>query len=185
MSKRFGRNQRRKMREEIAAAKAAHDHVSEKLAKSQREYDELSVRLHRWAQDVLDLIGKDSAFNEAIHHIELENLRDMGGVMNFSRPAPLLGPYDKKPVYFDPGTVIQALIYTAHLDADIVTRMREQIRVSIESRNGKYAVAISNDREWTSRDVDVFSRMIAREISEYRRQTMAGGKHIATAEKHG
>ena len=170
MAKRFGRNQRRKMRDELSAKASQIDSLSTRLDRANRDYGEISVRLHRWAQDVLDLAGPDSAFNEMMRQVEVDARQFDYGRMDLAAPVqmPLRHADRRYPFYVMPEKVIEAMIYTAHLDSDITLRMREQVRICIQSKSGKYALAVSDDRNWTSRDVDVLSRMIAQEIAQFR-----------------
>lgn len=180
MAKRFGRNQRRKMRDELSAKASQIDSLSTRLDRANRDYGEISVRLHRWAQDVLDLAGPDSAFNEMMRHVEVDARQFDYGRMNLAAPVQMpLRPTDGKyPFYAMPEKVIEAMIYTARVDSDITLRMREQVRICIESRSGKYALAVSDDRNWTSRDVDVLSRMLAQEIAQYRAGNARSTQHL-------
>lgn len=178
MSKRFGRNQRRHMRDEIATSREMLSEAMNRSAARGREVAELKHRLTSWAGDIAQLLGPESAFNEQVMRREIRDMRALGGALRMLPPvrlsAPLLGP-DEVPQFAEVGSVIEAAIYLARVDGDEAGRMRGQIRIFLESRNGDVAYAMNDDRHrrWSPRDIEYMSQMIALEMAKHLREQAA------------
>ena len=165
MARRFGRNQRRHMREEIATK---NEMLSEALNRSRErklEADELRSRLHRWAEDVAQLMGPDSAFNEQVRRMAVEDVRSFGGRLrlnpvDLTRIVPRSAPVPMTSVE----TIISALIWRLHLSRD---EFRPMIRVELENRYAEpVGYALAEEHRWTERDVRYLAERIAREMTD-------------------
>lgn len=172
MSKRFGRNQRRKMREEIAMK---NEMLSEALGRSDakaREVQELRNRLSLWAEDIAHLLGPESAFNERVMRREVRDIHAFSGVLQMLPPVRLLTPArvpEEMPQFASIGSVIEAAIYLARLGGSPADKMRRELRIVLESRNGDVAYAMSDarHRRWSPRDVRYMADIIALEMAEH------------------
>jgi hypothetical protein len=163
------------MREEIATK---NDLLSEALNRSAargREAQELRSRLSTWAEDIAHLLGPESAFNEQVMRREVRDIRAFGGALQMLPPVRLMaaGPRgsEEAPQFVRTENVIEAAIYLARIDGPEADKMRRQLRIVLESRNGSVAYAMGDDRHrhWSPRDVDYMARMIA----------LAMAKHLA------
>ena len=162
MSKRFGRNQRRKLREEIATK---NEMLSEALNRSRArkiEADELRSRLHTWAEDVAQLMGPDSAFNEQVRRMGVEDVHSFGGRLQLApiRLSPVAPTFAGQMTSVE--TVINALIWRLHLSRD---EFRHLIRIELENRYAEpVGYALLPDHIWTQRDIDYLAQGIARKM---------------------
>lgn len=165
MSKRFGRNQRRKMREALAERQDAFERAVIREIEERRRANELSSRLHRWAEDVAQLMGPDSAFNEQVRRMAVEDVRSFGGRLRLSpvdlmRIVPRSAPVPMTSVV----TIIEALIWRLHLSRD---EFRPMVRIELENRYAEpVGYALAEDHRWTERDVRYLAERIAREMTD-------------------
>lgn len=165
MSKRFGRNQRRHMRERIANLLAAQAEAHDHLRKARDEASELRSRLHRWAEDVAQLMGPDSAFNEQVRRMAVEDVRSFGGRLRLS-PVDLMQivPRSAPVPVTSVVTIIEALIWRLHLSRD---EFRPMVRIELENRYAEpVGYALAEDHRWTERDVRYLAERIAREMTD-------------------
>ena len=163
MAKRFGRNQRRHMREEIAKK-------DQMLATSRSEAAALRHRLTEWSTEILHLLGSDSAFNEQLRRIRNEGLLDRLQLSPI--PAPVF-MRDRAPQWERVSDVITACIMRCQIRSD---DLRGQIAVEIGDHMGQLvAYAISEDRRqaWTPRDIRYMAEMIANEMANHLARRMA------------
>ncbi len=172
MAKRFGRNQRRHMREEIARLDRAHRYAVDRYEQAERDAGVLRSRLERWATDIRHLLGDESAFNETVRRIEVDNVRDYGGGLRLAPQSPTVAPVRTRgemPFYGSVSTVIEAALYVANVSVDIRERMSQQVRIRLTGRNGDVAYAMNSERHhaWSPRDVDEIGRMIAHEMAKF------------------
>ena len=142
MSRRFGRNQRRKMREEIAThamllrqSQASLASESEARLKEKRKRLELAGDLQEWARRIADLLGTDSAFarkliEKGVDPSLFRAIVEMGNPMRGEIPRPLLpfAPDDPIPVNMA-AKLIDLFSIHASIDRDqIAFRRRFLIR---------------------------------------------------------
>lgn len=164
MSKRFGRNQRRQMREQIAGLAAYGREAFDKYERVSREARELRDRLERWAHDVVQLMGRDSAFNEQIARRGVEDVYAMGGELRLS-PARLL-PVTRRPGAMPVAaveTVMRALIWRLNVSRD---EFMPKVRIILENRYREpVGYALEPDHRWTDRDVAYLAEQIARDMT--------------------
>lgn len=163
MAKRFGRNQRRHMREEIATKNELLSEALNRSAARGREAAELRSRLERWAGDVMRLMGDDSAFNERVKRMSIDDGYAAGGQLRLSPTYDLgpIGPRDAPPLMVQ--TVITALIWRLHMSRD---EFRPMIRIELENRfREPVGYALAEDHRWTERDIEYLSRRIATEMA--------------------
>lgn len=167
MGKRFGRNQRRKLREENqqlmnTCMELARDRAGfEKLANEWRD------RIDRWASEIRYLLGDNSAFNETLKRVRVENLDALGGRLRLCN--------DNQPVSFtvksllveESFSIIEAFYMTARVEPD---RYKPNITVLIEDRDGN-AVALAVDRQrltnWSPRVIRENAQMIALQMAQF------------------
>lgn len=153
------------MREEIAAKNEMLSEALNRSAARGREADELRSRLHRWAEDVARLMGPDSAFNEQVRRMAVEDVRSFGGRLRLSpvdlmRIVPRSAPVPMTSVQ----TIIEALIWRLHLSRDEFGPM---IRIELENRYAEpVGYALAEDHRWTEHDVRYLSERIAREMTD-------------------
>lgn len=171
MSRRFGRNQRRAMREtiaekdrQIAVSNEMFSEVSNRSAARKREADELRGRLETWARDVMRLMGDDSAFNERVKRMTVDERFAGGGLLQLA-PIVDLPPISRgvEPMPTTVQTVISALIWRLHMSRD---EFRPMIRIELENRfKEPVGYALAEDHRWTERDIEYLSRRIAGEMA--------------------
>lgn len=163
MAKRFGRNQRRHMREEIATKNELLSEALNRSAARGREAAELRARLERWAADVMRLMGDDSAFNERAKRMSIDDSYAAYGELRLSPSYDLgpIGPRAAPPMMVQ--TIITALIWRLHMSRD---EFRPMIRIELENRfKEPVGYALAEDHRWTERDIEYLSRRIATEMA--------------------
>lgn len=109
MSSRFGRNQRRKMREEIAKRDreisrleaVATEHYERMLAEKRKRIA-TEGDLQEWARRIADLLGTDSAFARELVEKGVDpglfrSIVEMGNPMRGEIPRPLM-PFSDEPI---------------------------------------------------------------------------------------
>ncbi len=165
MAKRFGRNQRRHMREEIATKNELLSEALNRSAARGREAAELRSRLETWARDVMRLMGDDSAFNERVKRMAVDDRYvDMG--WHLTNPIVDMPPISRDARPMPPMTVrtiITALIWRLHMSRD---EFRPMIRIELENRfKEPVGYALAKDHRWTERDIEYLSRRIATEMA--------------------
>jgi hypothetical protein len=163
MAKRFGRNQRRKMRDEIASVQWELKSSRKSENETNARYVELSRRLTSWAEEVLRLMGQDSAFNEQVRRMAVEDVRSYGGVLRLAPPIrmPVFSPREK-PIPLSSYTVIEALIWRLHVSAD---EFSDMVRIELENRHAEsVGYALSRKLGWGEKDAEYLARQIARQL---------------------
>ena len=166
MANRFGRNQRRKMREQIYAAQSDVNRLNKAVVEANVRADRLAKRIENWASDIAQLLGPTSAYNERPMSVHLEDVRHLGGVMRMEpmRMAELTQP-DSQISEF--ATIIDLAVHTAEISKESRDRMSEEMRIKIESRHGNIAYAINQDRakNWSPCDITCMAEMIANRMA--------------------
>lgn len=168
MSKRFGRNQRRKMREHVAALTRGIESATMTIAEERRHSSELRARLNIWARDILQLMGRDSAFNEQVRRImSTHDIASLGGRLQLESPSLSFGmglakPEDV-PTRITTYAVITAAIWRLHLSKD---EFSELVRIQLENEQSQpVGYVLSYNHRWTDRDVQYIAEGIARELT--------------------
>lgn len=167
MSKRFGRNQRRKMRAEIAELMESRERITMRFVDERRRNNELSAQLSSWAQDVVDLIGRDSAFNLQAQSIAVQDVGVFGDSINLdqgvrlARMGGVVKPGDV-PTLIPARQVIRALIWRLRLSTD---GLGTQVRIQLENEHREpVAYVLGVDQRWTERDIRYIANDIARKL---------------------
>ena len=183
MSKRFGRNQRRKLRatndalstalsaEKFFRARADERHARE-LEKAKDELGQTLAQVERWAEDIVHLAGTESAFNFHVRNFDVKNLRSLGPFLRLAPLSPV-----KRRAFSDavpelhPVHVIDAAIYLAQVDQSFADKMRSIVRVRLSSVGDFLGYAFNTDRHQnlSPRDIDGIAEMIANEMAEFTR----------------
>lgn len=172
MAARFGRNQRRKMRDALTEKDRQISVMNEMLTEAMnrsaacgREVASLRQRLEAWARDVMHLMGEDSAFNERVRRMTIDERYAGAGQLEFA-PIVDLSPVSRSmkasatPITVR--TVITALIWRLHMSRD---EFRPMIRIELENRfKQPVGYALSPEHRWTPRDAEYLSRRIADEM---------------------
>ena len=166
MAKRFGRNQRRKMREEIAAANEWADYWQHWAEQYRHNAVVLRGRLNRWADDVRSLMGADSAFNEQISRVRSD---PWGPTIRLNPQSHCVATMPFAPVEaIEAQRVIEALIYRLDVKRD---NYSEMVRIElVNEREETIAYAVSERHFWTEKDEEVLTRMIAGEITRFKNE---------------
>lgn len=191
MSKRFGRNQRRAMREVIARKDSALDGAFEEIdrqrALTKRAWEKaklLEDRLSRWASRIHAIVGPGSAFalDPATQKVSDDyfEMIALGGRPHRIRPPRALSLVDlleSKPMPIDTAYMVVeafALFAEHHEDA-----LRHRQIVEIRSRDGRLALTM-DDRTYydlKARDpgyiVRYFHERLMREFLEPKKQPAA------------
>lgn len=165
MAKRFGRNQRRKMREALAEKQDALENAVIGRVEERRRANELEARLSRWAKDVVQLMGRDSAFNEQVRRMQVSESTLQSGRFRF--PTVNIARFSPHPMRMPVAsvqTVLEALIWRLHLSRE---ELRPMIRIELENRYAQpVGYALAEDHRWTERDIEYLSRRIAVEMTD-------------------
>lgn len=175
MANRFGRNQRRRMQatlvemdREIGVSREMLSEAMNRSAARGREADELRARLTTWAQDVVRLMGEDSAFNERVRRMTVDERYVDGGRLRLD-PIVDLAPIRRSAEAMPPMTVqtiITALIWRLHVSRD---EFRPMIRIELQNRFAEpIGYALAEEHIWTERDIGYLSERIAREMVNLR-----------------
>ena len=133
MSKRFGRNQKRRMRQEIQA-------LGERRTQDRRTIDNLHSRVydHRgFLEYILDLVGQDSILNPEPR--QLSWLGD-GDQLRIPLPGYPLNIWNSSSVEYVQTTIVNALGTRVFLD-----RMRGSLHFLASMRNGDVAYALTDE----------------------------------------
>lgn len=165
MARRFGRNQRRQMRAEIAALEL---NLDQQRAATRRELENAATlrgRLTDWAEEILYLMGSDSAFNE-----QLRRIRNPGAIdrlmLSPVRSMPI-AMRDEPPAWERVSDVITACIMRCQLKADDLSGT---IAVEIGDHMGPlvaYALPEERRRNWSPRDIRRIAELVANEMAAY------------------
>lgn len=175
MARRFGRNQRRHMREEIIrrdeAIAAKNEQLSEALNRSAergREAAELRQRLEDWATEILHLMGRDHAFNEQLARYRSEGLMDRLRLQPVMRPN--IAPRGSTPPQWEKvSSVIEACIMRCRISGDHLSGM---IAVEIGDHMGAlvgYGLPTERRKSWTPRDIRKVAELIANKMAQHLR----------------
>lgn len=169
MSRRFGRNQRRKMREEIEALQCEAHNYEALSAQYADHRDQLARRLERWATDVRRLAGDYSPFNERLNKMGWD-LEKNGYRIRFTprRAAAVVSPVPQ--VSAETYATIEALVMALKIDARPVER-RALVRLILPAPTENLYFAVDTD---TLRDLpDSALDQIAQRITEEFRSMLA------------
>ncbi len=164
MSRRFGRNQRRRLREEIASKNEMLSEALNGSAARGREAAELRSRLHLWAEDIAQLMGPDSAFNERVRRMAVEDAYALGDRLRII-PVDLMEivPRSAQAPNASVETIIEALIWRLHISRE---EFRPMIRIELTNRHAEpVGYALAEDHRWTERDICQLAQRIAREMA--------------------
>jgi hypothetical protein len=164
MAKRFGRNQRRKMREHIEQQRRSFLEMHGELMRVRKHCAALDRRLNEWAGDVARLMGSDSAFNEQVRRMAVEDINGYGGVLQLMPQISLSAPvaHGGMPMMVTYETVIRALIWRLHMSRDEFSGV---VRIELENRYGEpVGYALHPEHRWTEKDAEYLARRIAREM---------------------
>jgi hypothetical protein len=171
--KRFGRNQRRQMREQIAALSVTADALRKRTGEAEQRARHAEHELERWAADVQQLAGENSAY---CYHMS-----QVGYDLRRSGPIIELAPRDYRGSRFDPfngelrqaRASIQALVLALQMD---VERFPDRVMFKLvphgTERFGReilpsyYALDIKTLRTMPPRAVEGFGRQIAEAIAD-------------------
>ena len=165
MAKRFGRNQRRQMREQIADLDhklAAQREATRRVA---NDAEALRHRLTDWAKEILHLMGSDSAFNEQLRRVR--NVGGMDPLMLSPVHASTIAMRDQPPQWERVSDVITACLMRCRLKSD---DLRGQIALEISDHMGQlaaYALPEARRRNWSPRDIRYMAELIAQELAAY------------------
>ena len=133
MSKRFGRNQKRHMRQEIQALEELRKHDKQTIDNLRSRIDD------HWdfLEYILELVGQDSILNS-----EPRQLRWLGGgdQMRIPLPGHPLNVWSSSSVEYVQTTIVNALRTQVVLD-----RMRGSLHFLASMRNGDVAYALTNE----------------------------------------
>jgi hypothetical protein len=166
MASRFGRNQRRKMREQIAQLNKQHTSETEarKLAESYER--ETRYRLDAWAADIRNLLGNDSVFNERYQSLVAHT--SMAPYMRIPKPLRTIDVSVGRPAMetLSNDATIRAAIWRINMDRDRFTGM---VRVVLTNENGvTCGLAISDgDIPRTNQDIEHLSKMVASKLVKF------------------
>jgi len=167
MAKRFGRNQRRAMREKLATKDEMLTEALNRSGERQREIQQLRARLTDWATEILYLMGSDSAFNEQLRRIATAGSFDR---LHLSPvPAPITSR-DEKPQWERVSDVITACILRCQIKSD---DLRGQIAVEIGDHMGPlvaYGLPIERRLAWSPRDTRYIAELIANKMASHLEQ---------------
>ena len=163
MARRFGRNQRRQLREQLAKAERAHAYATDRYRTAEREQGRLRQRLEDWAQEIRHIMGADSAFNEHLaarrQHYPESSLR-LRPIMSLP-----IGPRDAAPVWDRVEDVIEVGIFRC-MGRDLGQHIALEI-VGPDGALVAYGLSKDMERRWSPRSIRYFADMIATEMARH------------------
>ncbi len=165
MARRFGRNQRRQMREQIATAQRAHAYATDRYREAEKTANQLRDRLERWAEEIRHIMGDDSAFNEQLRVIRMrrENMHD---TLRLSPIRALPGLSSKEPPVYDTvGDIINVAIFRC-----MTGDLGRHIELKIVGPDGAlvgYGLSKDLERRWSPRTIRYVADMIALEMARH------------------
>jgi hypothetical protein len=184
MSRRFGRNQRRRMRETIANGADQIRRLSS--VASERYRDMIKERTRRamverelvdWAARILTVAGPNSAFarhisTEGVDAGVFEAVALRGGSYQLSpiEPITLLGPTRERAMLGAARTVVEAFALLADLDAD---QLSHRVRFQISGPDGATALLLDQTtlhRLRAGRNAELAVYLLDRLIKPYLRE---------------
>lgn len=151
MGKRFGRNQKRRLREQIAFLEAdradlcaANEVVRAKLSVSEAQLERLRRDMQEWGQRIVRTLGPSSAFNLRIAERALPYPLDHGMAVQVDAGGYRLGPGaiygGAAPALVGAGEVVNAFSVWCRTHAD---ELRGRVIVDLVSgRSGRHAYAM-------------------------------------------
>lgn len=168
MGKRFGRNQRRKLREENEQLMNTCMDMARDRAAFEKLAHEFEQRMADWAQEVRYLLGENSAFNETLKRVRVRNLEVLEGRLRLSDDNPYVVAGEML-AFEQSVSVIEAFVITARLEPH---PYKPLVTVIIEDRFGN-TVGLAVDRarlnNWSPRIIHETARTIVTEIARSRR----------------
>lgn len=171
MAKRFGRNQRRRMREEIADTKAQLVRAINREDRLYARAKQAEHKLEMWARDIIALTTDHSAFRliwSEMFSRQVDMLRFPAVERTHSMDMTIAGaPMPTKMSH----SVIEAFIYTLQADMSdprrIIVRLRNEAR---PTEDWRYAIDARTFRAMPPRLVQSMADQIARQLAEHVRR---------------
>lgn len=171
MAKRFGRNQRRKLREENAQLMNTCMDMARDRAAFEKLANEWRDRINHWASEVRYLLGENSAFNETLKRVRVDNVNALGGRLRLPKEEPLsiaTPSATLKALSVEENfSVIESFVMTARVQSD---RFKPIITVIVEDRDGN-TVALAVDRQrltnWSPRVIRQNADSIAFQMAQF------------------
>lgn len=144
MAKRFGRNQRRRFRAELAHAEEAYGQMVKLNKAVTDELIEERHKLARWAAQVLAVAGPTSAFNripqvEIIENAAFDNLARRGLIELAARSNLSISRDRPTNVALSAQHVIEALVLELQCG-----NLRQGVHFALRSQNGDVALVIDS-----------------------------------------
>ena len=164
MAKRFGRNQRRKMRQQIETLEVEKAHVEKIYGQARDRAWQLEQRLYDWAREIRHLLGDNSAFNEQLRRYRMDPWQDT----LMLQPVISLDIHqmkDSAPQIDSVPAIIEALIFRARSK-----NFENIISIEIVGPDGTlvgYGLTKDRCRDWSPRTIEATARMIAIEMARY------------------
>lgn len=171
MSKRYGRNQRRKHRETIALLREAIGKRELEAVKQKRRADQLEEELANWNDEIIHLLGNHTAFQRTIPMLkvrDLDDFRRMAAPPDM-RAAMRVALMADGPLMPESMTVEVLLMHKLFLTIEHdIGMLRNFVRLRIEDTRHNACYALSDDllrsRGMSERDVEWMAVKIAREM---------------------
>jgi len=154
------------MREQIAAANEQVEYWQHWAKQYQMNAVTLRGRLNRWADDIRDLMGAESAFNERISCVRGDpNVP----VIRYRVPASVqVAPLEPTIEAIEAERVIEALVYRLNISRD---EFHHMVRIElVNERDETIAYAVSERCLWNAKDEEVLTRMIAHDMARSKRK---------------
>lgn len=159
MSKRFGRNQKRKMREQIA-------HLEKKAIEGdwwRTESLSLESRLVNWARSMNSYLGSDHPLNERIHKITLQRVPYLEERLRFNKPLTLQKAMDINLSDFSTACeYIDTVLHVVNVHRDKVSH---SVRVELLSPDQRSYFAIDESELKNGRRDPRFIHWMSEEIA--------------------
>lgn len=168
MSRRFGRNQRRAMLAQIAAADARAVEAGKSAAGYYRDMVDAHDRMNRWLEQIRHVVGKTSLFEPTVPREHLTLLEMPSQVTFRASWGNALGLAGLGPSSVD--QVLQALVVRLKVMArDDGGKLSRRYVVKLMSRNGDSAYAFDmttlHECGFGPREVNDLSQEIARQLA--------------------
>lgn len=172
MSKRFGRNQKRKLRADVERFRGAADRLADKVTAETRRYGELEGRVEDWSRAILSQLGPGHPFNERIMELVEKRLPELYERRRFSPPGREMTSYQTLERHTAHPRVAQAIIEAvAHLVEVGADRVTPTVRCIIRAPDKSAAYMIDEralqDGRRDPRFVTWISREVARKLAQH------------------
>ena len=163
MAKRFGRNQKRRLREE---AQTEINRFKGIALEEQKKFLRYTSEIESWARDIVHHFGSDSVFNKNLKRIRVSHVPSPYYNLGASSRIKLPNTFDNEVPFATSYEIIRALV----LSLRVYDEPRDhRVYVQLESPDGKCYMAVDKQtlHDMPPRVVNELAVHIANELSQH------------------